>query len=356
MNPPYKLTSNSEAEFVNYALRQMRKRGHLFAVLPRVSVSGARWAKWRRQLLKRHTLKSCIQFDKNLFYPVAEATYGLILQAHVPHDFDDEIFMGRLFDDKSRPRLSKVLSEHEAVDNVDEMTETVKRFLLGKSIPENIERQQAIMRLNESDDNCSWIPENYISSGIRIVNPLGAVERGASADSIKRQVIARQRLTKEVSKNQLQTFPVSQFVGVIERNGIRAIKDYPDGNTPVVGSTAEMNGISAWRDVPDEFCLENCVSISTRHNTKSCQAFWHPYRFSSIVNNAIVFSPIDELLYNPNSILYVCEAITLKNAWKYNYAHTPRLEDLEIDVPVDETGRPDYDLMARIVEQLNVQQ
>lgn len=356
MNPPYKLHSNSEAEFVNYALRQMKKRGYLFAVLPRVTISGKKWSSWRYQLLKRHTLKACIQFDKNLFYPVSEATYGLVLQSHIPHNFHSDVFMGRLFDDKNRPRLSKVLSEHQAVDNLEEMTDTVKKFLLGKSITNSVDRQQNVIKLMERDENCNWVPENYIPSGTKKINPLGAVIRGASAESVRLQVLARQEVPNLKSDIKIDTYPVSYFVENIERNGVRAIKDFPSGNVPVIGSTAEMNGISAWKNIPDKNCLENCISISTRHNTKSCQAFWHPYRFSAIVNNAIVFTPIKELLEKENAILYFCEAITAKNSWRYNYAHTPQIEKLEVDVPVDDFGEPNYKIMAEVVRQLTERQ
>ena len=81
MNPPFKQT-RSEADFVDHALRQTQDEGLLFAVLPFVVVGGKKYADWRKRLLDRHTLLACVKFDKSLFYPIAEATYGVVLKAH----------------------------------------------------------------------------------------------------------------------------------------------------------------------------------------------------------------------------------------------------------------------------------
>ena len=80
MNPPFKLEDSSEIRFVDYALTQLRPGGLMFVILPYVVIGGSRNADWRRELLRRHTLLASVQFDKSLFYPVAEATYGLVIR------------------------------------------------------------------------------------------------------------------------------------------------------------------------------------------------------------------------------------------------------------------------------------
>lgn len=353
MNPPYKLRSNGETEFVDYALRQMKKNGVLFAVLPRIVISGKNAAKWRHEILKRHTFRACIQFDKNLFYPVAEATYGLVLQAHRPHEDTDEIFMGRLFDDKHRPRLSKVLSKHRSVDNVPEMTKTVRAFMLGKYVEESRPREQSVVVLSKDNVSSSWLPEDHIESGVGEVNPVDAADRAVESEAMRMRATVRMQATATVAaKSNLSTFSVSDFVEFEAKVGIRAAKDYAEGSIPVVGSSGGMNGVIAWCDIPDSCCIDNCITISTRHNTKPCEAFWHPYKFAPIANNAIVFRPIDDLLEDTMAIIYFCEAINMKNSWRYNYAHTPNLRDLEVDLPVNKDGRPDFGKMARMIHRV----
>ena len=101
--------------------------------------------------------------------------------------------------------------------------------------------------------------------------------------------------------------------------------------------------------MPDDLCFENCITISTRHNTRPCEAFWHPYAFSAVSGHALVFRPIDALLAHPPAILYLCEAITAHNAWRYNYARTPKLDELNVSLPATKDCLPDIDAMAAIV-------
>ena len=117
MNPPFKQPI-SEPQFVDYGLKHMVKDGIMFVVLPYICVESRKYQEWRKQLLKRHTLRAVIKLDKNLFYPVQEATYALIVQAHEPHKVKNEVFIGCLFDDNHRPRKSKRLSDYETIDNL----------------------------------------------------------------------------------------------------------------------------------------------------------------------------------------------------------------------------------------------
>ena len=68
----------------------------------------------------------------------------------------------------------------------------------------------------------------------------------------------------------------------------------------------------------------------------------------------IVSRPIAGLLKNPLAVYYFCEAITSGNAWRYSYARSPDLGEIEIELPISESGLVDYAIMAKIVEhQLN---
>ena len=99
MNPPFKLKSNKETEFVDYGLKhQLPKMELCLPFYLIVQLKGEKTGYGGSNFLKRHTLLACIKFDTNLFYPVAEATYGIILKAHQPHPPQNDVFMGSLFD------------------------------------------------------------------------------------------------------------------------------------------------------------------------------------------------------------------------------------------------------------------
>ena len=182
MNPPFKLSSNKETRFVEYGLSQTCEGGIMFVVLPFVVVGGSSCDAWRKRLLERHTLLASLKFDKNLFYPVAEATYALILKAHEPHPDNSVVFMGSLFDDDHRPRRSKMLSDYESVDNVETMTDSLRRFLIGQPVEESINREQRLARLDLSKEQCEFSPEAYLPSGMVSVDAtFRTIESGSAS-------------------------------------------------------------------------------------------------------------------------------------------------------------------------------
>ena len=290
MNPPFKLRTK-ESEFVDYALSQMRKSGFLFAVLPAVLIGGKRHEEWRRELLKRHTVIACVKFDKNLFYPVAEATYGLIVRAHCPHDTRQPVFMGCLFDDEHRPRRSKMLSDYEAVDNVERLTDAARRFVLGRPLdPEALAREQCLVTL-DMDMYCDFSPEAYLSAGTA---PVDAAFRAIGAAAASRRAELKPPAMAAVQQSAI--FPLDRFIEREITAPLKTIKEYPRGPVPVVSATAQDNGVADWLAIPEERCLEGCITISILHNTKPCEAFWHPYRFSALVGKVFVLRPVEELL------------------------------------------------------------
>ena len=348
MNPPFKLTANNETEFVDYGLEQMRPGGILFAVLPSVVIGGKGHAQWRKELLRRHSVLACVKFDKNLFYPVAEATYGLIVRGHEPHKSMDSVFMGYLFDDFHRPRRSKVLSDYNAVDNVERMTTELRRFLLGQPVEKSIPREQRVAII-KIDDDCSFWPEKYIASGESpILNPAGRV----IASEASRRLAEAPGIYTVRTPNNLSVFNLDMLISEIETAPLMALKGYQKGDIPVVSATYHNNGVTDYLDIPDDLCLENCITISAIHNTQPCEAFWHPYKFSAI-STVHVVRPIPALLAEPLAISYLCEAITQQNAWRYDYARPVQLSEIEVELPVQANGYPDFQFMAKIAKEVS---
>lgn len=341
MNPPYKLEKNKETRFVDYALNQMNVGGLLFAVLPAVNINGRNFDKWRRELLARHSVKAVIKFDKNVFYPVQEGTYGLVVEAHNPHVMKDPVFMGILFDDNHRPRRSKVLSAHTARDNMERMTGDLKNFILGKP-PDVMElpREQKIIALKISNDKCELSPEAYIENESRLCEGDVAL-RAIDMLAAKMRVAARRETEMPIARD-VKDFPLEQFIEDIKNPPLRALKDLPPGPVPGVSATAENNGISGWYDVPEGMILRNLISVSKTHNTKPCQAFWHPYDFTAI-STVYLFQPIAD--FSNEALIYLCEAITDTNAWRYDYARPVKMEELRVFLPVNSKGEVDYKAM-----------
>ena len=142
----------------------------------------------------------------------------------------------------------------------------------------------------------------------------------------------------------LVEFPLCKFIKDSEKPPLTALKNLGPGKTPAVTATAENNGIEGFYDVPTDMILNGLMSISKTHNTKPCQAFWHPYAFTAI-STVHLIRPIDEFAHNNYAALYLCEAITQVNAWRYDYARPVKLEELRVFLPVNEYDQIDYDII-----------
>ena len=343
MNPPFKL-ARSESDFVDHALRQMKDEGILFAVLPHVVVGGTTYKEWRERLLKRHSLLACVKFDKNLFYPVAEATYGIIVRAHVPMKKTKSVFMGILMDDNHRPRQSKMLSKFETKDNVDRLTNALRRFLLDQHVKPSIDREQRVVK-RFLDSDLEFSPESYIRSGKSEIN---AAFRAVETNSARWRVRAV-NTGKYSGKGENAHFKVSDIIECELNPKLSTLKNLDKGTTPVVSATAKDNGIAAWHEVPKELCHNRCITVSLLHNTKPCQAFWHPYRFGALIGKVMVLRPTRDFLNLPFAIMYLCEAITVNNDWRYHYARSVKLSELIVELPVRRDGDLDLETMANTV-------
>lgn len=341
MNPPFKLKTR-ETEFVDHALDQMQLGGLLFAVLPAVVIGGKIYSDWREHFLQRHALKAVIKFDTALFYPVSEATYGLIAVAHEPHRFDSNVFFGELFDDEHKPRPSKMMSKHEIQDNLDTMTETLTGFLQGEQISE-VDRT---VKLNpiRLDGKYVFSPESYLNMRVPELEYNASVRALATIQAKHEVAIQHNRQALRKVDN-LKLFKVKEFISCEIPAPIKSQKHYQKGSIPVVSATASNNGISKWLNIPPEQCLSNCVTISKTHNTKPCEAFWHPYPFSAI-STVIIVKPIDELIEREEALVYLCEAIKVCNSWRYHYARPVELDELGVYLPQTAVGKPDLKAMA----------
>ncbi len=346
MNPPFKQIPD-EAGFVDYAIRQTKPDALLFAVLPAVIIHGSRYSEWRKGLLKRHTVLAAIKLDKNVFYPIAESTYALIVKTHCPHKFENKTFMGILHDDEHRTRRSKMLSKYATKDNVEQITGELRRFISGKPCKEDAPREQRLVSINP-DEGCDFAPESYLSNRAP-KRPLDLSDLSTTLYKAKYVVRSRQK-TRTIHKVENQKlFPLGDFIEKEMSPTLDNLKDLPAGNVPVISATADNNGIADWKGVPKEVRLENCISISKTHNTKPCQAFWHPYKFAAIPT-VLLFKPIDEFVDDENAILFLCQSITETNSWRYDYGRNVILKKLEVFLPCTKSGEVDMKRIIQIAE------
>lgn len=346
MNPPFKLEETAETEFVDYALEQTMRGGMLFAVLPYVVIEGISYQRWREEFLKRHTLKAVIKLDKNEFYPVTESTYALVAQAHTPHQEDREVCMSRLFDDNHRPRRSKHLSNYDAADNLEVMTDALRRFLSGRPLGDTVTsmpKELIVARVLSS----SFAPEAYLDGGAPVGRP-NTSSRRSSLLAAQQEVLYRDQANDDaevIAEGELGAFRLLDLVDEIITPPLSTLKDLKPGDTSIISATSKNNGIGGWRNVSEELRFQECITISRIHNTKPCEAFWHPYEFSALSGKVYVLKPKHEWVENESAVLYLCQAITDENSWRYDYARQVKLDEIEVHLPA-KNGQIDFGAMV----------
>jgi len=162
MNPPFALKKGDEKEykFIDYALSQMEDGGLLFAILPSpIMFKSQKVKKWRKEILKNNTLKAVLKFPEDLFYPVGVHTSGIIIQKGIPHNFDKDVFWGKISDGYVK---KKGVMRKKGEGNIELIKSVLKDFLNNSSnIKKYIPKVYSIEPiLNDKDLECA--PEYYL--------------------------------------------------------------------------------------------------------------------------------------------------------------------------------------------------
>jgi type I restriction-modification system DNA methylase subunit len=99
LNPPFSQDGEPERDFIDLGLDALEPGG-LLAVVVKAGIFADNDNKiWRTRLIENHTILGVISLPEELFYPTSAPTSILIAKAHIPQSENDEIFMGRIWND-----------------------------------------------------------------------------------------------------------------------------------------------------------------------------------------------------------------------------------------------------------------
>ena len=109
------------------------------------------------------------------------------------------------------------------------------------------------------------------------------------------------------------------------------------GDTPVVTSSEQWNGVSGYYAVNPELIHSYCITICANGSDSAGKAFWHPYSFSA-VSDVLVCQPKADMQGRDHSFyLYVCNSISL-NSWRFDYfrkcTQSRLLSDVRVSLPM----------------------
>ena len=289
--------------------------GLLFAILPNGPITGGKDdSQWRRDVLRRHTVRAVVKMPDDLFMPgVHKGTYALILEAWRAHKTNDQVFFGFLHDDEHAGRKSKLLGEAHAQDNLDQAASDLARFLRDGRARVMPASEEICISTIDMDLVCDFASEAYLESGVPDMGTAQPVE-GLFVELARRA--ARHPPRPAAVPRHTREFEIEELFDV-RRGRCPPLKTLCHGDVPVVTSSEQSNGIAGYYEVSPDFMESYCVSISANGSSGAGKAFWHPYTFAA-VSDALVCKWRDDWRLTPAFCLYVCNAIS-QNAWRFDY-------------------------------------
>ncbi|QQV75036.1 hypothetical protein H6P87_00581 [Rickettsia tillamookensis] len=350
MNPPFAIENEEEYRFVNHALSQMVRGGMLFAILPTSTITSASDAKgeitWRKELLKRHTIKAVIKLSDELFCPVAsKGTYAIIIEAHKPQDFNQEVLFAIMDDGYTMKKAKRVILDN-LPSNIKLIKQKVREFTILNNKIDNIEKVIGLSKLNTDDDSFDLAPESYLQASSDFSMTFEITTNLLQAFINRDKHKFKQSINE--TNEEIKVFDILEFFSSIKRGKCPPINSLKEGNIPVITTTELNNGIVGYYDIPVNIIDTDCITISA--NGSSCCAFYQPYKFTA--NADVLICKLKQIYNNLYFKIFLCTAIR-SSAWKFTYyrkcSNTKLLKDVKIKIPI-KNQQIDYELIKSKVE------
>lgn len=147
-----------------------------------------------------------------------------------------------------------------------------------------------------------------------------------------------------LEEKEWRAFLVAEIFDVIQRGKRLKNADHVPGKTPYVSSTANNNGVDDYiTATPGTRVFSDCISLANSGSVGS--AFYEPFEFvASDHVTHLKKNGASKLLY-----LFLTSVLEMqKSNFNFNREiNDPRIRKLQIMLPVDDSGDPDYAYMEQ---------
>jgi len=354
LNPPFSQDEEPERDFIDLALESLIPGG-LIAVVVKAGIFADDDNKvWRQRLVQNHSVLGVISLPEELFYPTAAPTSIFIAKAHIPQSAEDDIFMGRIWNDGYEKLKGKRI-ECEG-SQLEEILGSFELFKTGKGLESTLAttiKGNLILDGQELSPQ-QWLPQPEISE-----QELKKQEQKLIL-SLFQAVSSIPELAEEV----LEEFPqIEDGLDDIEYNTYGVItdyfrvangkssgeKNYSEGNCPYISSGDTRNSIIRLVADDDAQVFQD-GAIST---TAFGQAYIQPWRFMARGNGgSSVRVLIPKCKMSFNELLWFATQINIQR-WRFFYgrmAIKSRLERLEVRSPISKIEDNGMTVFQRIEE------
>ena len=353
MNPPFPKNKTDQKEylFIEYALDQMQNDGLLFCVVPYPClVKSGHYEKWRKRMLKNHTLLSIITFPEDLFYPILVHTAGLILKKGTPHNKEQNVFWLRGTNDGLVKSKGKRIHSDLEPDIFTNTQDQIKQFISDPTVKiNNISGIQKICPIDYEDKLLELVPEAYvdedeisiekIETGLdKLVRESLAfvIEHKKEIDFLDEQILDKLVLSTNKKKIKHNTtykaFSIPDLFKVITKGDFHVSSLLDQGKIPFISCITSKNGITGQFDIDPKNVFEKCITIAS--DGSPLTSYYHPYKFNG-QDNVIFCKPKDEI--NNLSLIYYILFRLKSQKWRFSYGrkcYYNKIDKIKIKLPI----------------------
>lgn len=354
LNPPFSQEGEPERDFIDTALEALQPGGLIAVVVKAGIFADDDNAAWRAKFIKNHTLLAVISLPEELFYPTAAPTSILIAKAHIPQENNDDVFMGRIWNDGyDKLKGKRVETKGSQLPDIFDAFNLFKQGKKFNSECATTIKSDKILDGQEFSPQ-QWLPQPKLSNHDLAINEqkliLSMFQAISSIPEIADEVL--EDFTEdwsELSKFQLnKKGKVSDFFNVLNGKS-SGEKNYSEGNCPYISSGDTLNSIIRLVAEEDEELFPSGAITVTAFG----QAYVQPWRFMARGNGgSSVRVLIPKYSMTVNELLWFASQINAQK-WRFFYgrmAIKSRLERLEISSPVKNIPDSGETLSERINE------
>lgn len=368
MNPPFALKTDPDKEykFVNHALKQMRSKGLLFAILPTAEMlQKGQYKTWREDLLKDNTLLAVITLPSDLFYPIGANTVCIVVLKGVPHNKEKQkVLWLRAIHDGFVKRKGKRLKPKEPIierDMFAEYREKIKQFIKDQNTKiKNIPEECKICKIDFKDRQLELVPEYYLDENIptydEIESSLECLVRetaGYLLTTTKCDVKINSAKKIITQNHKMQDFPLTNICNIERKYAPYLNELLSDQKTVPYVTTTEMgNGISMRCDTEANF-PKNTVTVSL---DGTCGTTFYQFEDYISGEKTAVLTLLEELKIGENEkapLLFYIASLIRHKSWRYHFGRKlseERLNKFYIPLPINQEGKIDYEFIKELTE------
>ncbi len=348
LNPPYDVGEDGQLEFVENALSYLEKGGRCAAIVQMSCVTSLKPPAIvvRERLLKSNTLKAVFSMPDELFNPVGVVTCIMVFESGKPHPKAFKPFFGYFKNDgflktKNLGRIDK--GDWQNIKN-----KWLDNFF-------NLKNEVGFSVTHEVSPTDEWCAEAFIETDYTalndssFVNTIHKFSTYIFDNKLKSLVSSKSdnNVDVKIDINQWKKFKLNDFFKM-SAGKFHNTNTFSNGTIPLISASELNNGVKSFTNLNPKYDVD-ALTIGKI----GARTFYQPKNFC-VSSDVTVLVPREDFGFDSYVGMFLATVIN-EESFKWNYGRQIRLGDskkLQVKLPVDKSGLPDWDFMREYVKSL----